>query len=376
MPPIKTGLIKGSRHIGLTLGQKIIPCEKADFMIIGYEGYSPGNSGIADRRRILFWAAARNHSIVDSRDPRSDVIIITSSADLGYWAKVKTTKPIILDVVDGLIGEQSWSRDLLRGYGYWGTRRSSNFLPKSYRNLILQVAQRSSAVICSSPEQVLEWKKFHIDALDILDIHDEIPKIDRISDIRNLIPNQIFWEGLPATLNSMALLNEFFDSNLDKEYTLNILTNLSGFRYMNRYRKVNLEKVLSDQISHENLKVNKVQWSPGDVVKYSRLSKLGVIPIVGYQGYNHLKAENRLLIMWRLGLPVLTSPLMSYSRVMRVAQIDGICQDATEWKAKMGNLFSSADLREEFIQKSQSFLEANHKTSDLLGKWDFVVGKS
>ncbi len=334
-----------------------------------------GNSGIADRRRILYWATARNHSIVDSRDPSADLIVITSSADLGFWAKAKTSKPIILDVVDGLIGEQSMSKDLFRGYAYWATRKSSNTFPKPYRNLILDVARKCSVVICSSPEQVMEWAKYQINAIDILDIHDEIPKIVGLNRNRSTSSNQIFWEGLPATLGSMSLLNEFFDSNRDEEYLLHILTNLNGFKYMNKFGKVDLDTALSRQLVHSNLTINKVQWSPKDVASYANLSTIGVIPIVGFKGYNHLKAENRLLIMWRLGLPVLTSPLDSYSRVMRVAKIDGICHDAFDWKVKMSNLSKSSDLRKEFIQKSHSYLENKHKTSDLLEKWDFVVGK-
>jgi hypothetical protein len=145
---------------------------------------------------------------------------------------------------------------------------------------------------------------------------------------------------------------------------------------MNKYVKINLEKVLYKQLNHKNLELNTVQWQPHEVVKYSKLSTLGVIPIAAFKGYNHLKAENRLLIMWRLGLPALTSPLMSYSRVMKEAQIDGICENALDWKVKMGNLLSSTDLREEFIQKSHSYLVNKHRTSDLLEKWDFVVGKT
>lgn len=344
-------------------------------MIIGYEGYSPGNSGIADRRRILFWASKRGHRVVDSRDPNVDVIVITSSCDLGYWAKVKTSKPVVLDVVDGLIGEQSSTKDLFRGIGYWATRRSSNLFPSTYRHLLLDVARKSSLVVCSSPEQATEWAKFQIKAIDILDIHEEIPicNFSRLSDEAKQC--EIFWEGLPATLNSMSLLNNFFEGNPDKDFKLNILTNLNSFKYMNRYLKINLDRELSRQLNYSNLEINKVQWSPEKLTNYSFSSKFGVIPIQGVGGYNHLKAENRLLIMWRLGLPVLASPLQSYVRVMGEAQIDGICRDPDDWKVKIESLINSADLRAEFIQKSNNYLARKHMTEDILEKWDFVLEK-
>jgi hypothetical protein len=342
-------------------------------MIIGYEGYSPMNSGIADRRRVPFWAEARGHTIIDSRDQRAEVIVITSSSNLGYWAKAKTSKPIILDVVDGLIGEQSEVRNLLRGYGYWGTRRSTSILPKTYRHQILSVARRCKIVVCSSPEQVSEWAKYKIKAIDILDIHEEIPQLNQSVILDKANTNEIFWEGLPATLDSMSLLDEFFLKNQEFDFKLNILTNFNSYRYMNKYKKIDLVKMMSKQLKNQNLDVNLLQWSVNALVTQAEESTLGVIPILGFKGYNHLKAENRLLIMWRLGLPVLTSPLASYRRVMIDAEIDGICKDREEWNKKLSNLFKSREMREEFISKSSLYLEKRHNVNDILKKWDFVL---
>ena len=342
-------------------------------MLIGYEGYSPGNSGIADRRRILYWAAARGHTIIDSRDPRAEVIVITSSSNLGYWAKAKISTPIILDVVDGLIGEQSLVRNALRGYGYWGTRRSTSILPNTYRQLILSVARKCKIVVCSSPEQVTEWAKYKINAVDILDIHEEIPLLSKSPTPSTANSKEIFWEGLPATLNSMSLLYEYFEENKNSDFTLNVLTNLNSYKYMNKYIKIDLIQMLKKQLNYKNLNLNLVPWSSTALRTYSQKSTLGVIPILGFKGYNHLKAENRLLIMWRLGLPVLTSPLASYRRVMIDAGIDGICENKEEWRTKLGGLFESAGMREEFIGKSRLYLIKRHNLDDILKKWDFVL---
>jgi hypothetical protein len=342
-------------------------------VLIGYEGYSSGNAGIADRRRILYWAAARGHTIIDSRDSRAEIIVITSSSNLGYWAKAKISTPIILDVVDGLVGEQSLVRNLLRGYGYWGTRRSTTILPNTYRQLILAVARKCKIVVCSSPEQVTEWAKYKVNAVDILDIHEEIPHLNKSAITTKDISNEIFWEGLPATLDSMSLLNDFFTHNQNSEFTLNVLTNLNSYKYMNKYIKIDLIQMLKKQLNYKNLNLNLIPWSANALTTYSQKSTLGVIPILGFKGYNHLKAENRLLIMWRLGLPVLTSPLASYRRVMIDAGIDGICENQEEWRKKLNGLFESAGMREEFIGKSRLYLIKRHNLDDILKKWDFVL---
>ena len=221
-------------------------------MLIGYEGYSPGNSGIADRRRVLYWAAVRGHTIIDSRDPRAEIIVITSSSNLGHWAKAKISTPIILDVVDGLVGEQSLVRNFLRGYGYWGTRRSTSMLPNTYRQLILSVAQKCKIVVCSSPEQVREWAKYKINALDILDIHEEIPRLNKSTAATKDISKEIFWEGLPTTLESMSLLKDFFANNEKSDFILNFLTNLNSYKYMNKYVKIDLNQLLRKQLNYKN----------------------------------------------------------------------------------------------------------------------------
>lgn len=342
-------------------------------MRIGYAGYSPQNDSIADRRRLLYWARVRGHEVVESRDPRADLIVVTSSADLGYWARAHSKVPIVLDIVDGLIGEQSKTRDLLRGYAHWATRKSSGAYPRRFSNMLYSVAKKSDRIICSSEEQISAWKKSGFQSFDILDFHVELPKLGPRISTPETDPIEIFWEGLPATLGSMHLLNGIFESENSQEIQLNILTNLNAYKYMNAYKKIDVKETILNQISSNKIKVNLTQWDPEKVVENALRSVLGVIPLSHKSSYNHLKAENRLLIMWRLGLPVLTSPLPSYVRTMRLAKIDGICEDKAEWNRKFKLLVGSHDLQSEVIAKSTDYLEKFHSEEELLLKWDSAL---
>ena len=343
-------------------------------MKIGYEGYSLGNDGIADRRRILYWAAKRRHEIVNSRNPEADVIVITSSADLTYWAQAKTTKTLILDVVDGLIGEQNSIKDFVRGVGHMNPHHASTFRLRKFSDSLILVAKNCNFVICSSLEQVQEWRKYGIKAIDILDFHEEIPRVQGRLDNLEKNSDTLFWEGLPATIQSMKLLNLLKNEDSSKHYYLNVLTKLSSFKYMNRYVKLDVLRVLEKQIDSNNIKINLVNWTPENMIQYANNSSIGIIPIYTFKGYNHLKAENRLLIMWRLGLPVLTSALPSYVRTMKDAGIPGICHNKKDWAKKVNELNRSISMRQEYIGKAQEYLKCNHKVEDLLEKWDFALG--
>jgi hypothetical protein len=341
-------------------------------MLIGYEGYSIGNNGIADRRRILYWAKNRGHTIVDSRDPRADLIVVTSSSNLSYWSHANITKPIYLDVVDGLIGETSFSKDLFRGYAYWGMNFPSRILPSGYRRLLVSVAQRCKKVICSSPEQVAEWGKYGIQAIDILDFHEEIPKLEHSDQKFGESQIELFWEGLPPTLGSLSLLNAPIKSLSEYEFHLNVLTQLDSYKYMNKYVKVDVDKVLSNKLSSKNLQVSTRKWSQSKLEEVAMRSHVGVIPLELELGYHALKAENRLLIMWRLGLPVLVSPLPAYVRTMSNANIDGVCYSANDWRKKLQLLIESRDKRLEHFNLSQAYLLSRHNKEDILAKWDTV----
>ena len=143
---------------------------------------------------------------------------------------------------------------------------------------------------------------------------------------------------------------------------------------MNKYVKLDVLRILEKQLDPSSIKINLVKWTPDNLVEWANNSSIGVIPIQGFKGYNHLKAENRLLIMWRLGLPVLTSALPSYVRTMKDAHIPGICHNEKEWATKVTQLNRSISLRQEHIGKAQEYLDRKHRVEDLLEKWDFALG--
>jgi hypothetical protein len=213
-----------------------------------------------------------------------------------------------------------------------------------------------------------------INAIDILDFHEEIPRPVRIFDDLEKTADNLFWEGLPATIQSMTLLGQLKNDDCSRRYKLNALTNLESYRYMNKYVKVDVLRILEKQLDSNSIKINLVKWTPDNLIEYASNSRMGIIPIHAFKGYNHLKAENRLLIMWRLGLPVLASALPSYIRTMKDADIPGICHNENDWAMHVTQLNQSISLRQEHIGKAQEYLDKKHRVEDLLEKWDFALG--
>ena len=72
-------------------------------------GYVPNSSNLghpADRRRVVYWAKSRGHEIVLDLESKYDVLLLSSRADLTAKTQETNRYPIILDLVDGYLGDE------------------------------------------------------------------------------------------------------------------------------------------------------------------------------------------------------------------------------------------------------------------------------
>jgi len=78
--------------------------EKSDSLRVGYVPYSQDLQHPADRRRLAVWAAGRKTELNIADPSNSDILVLSSAANFGYWLK-RVKQPVILDLVDGYLGE-------------------------------------------------------------------------------------------------------------------------------------------------------------------------------------------------------------------------------------------------------------------------------
>jgi hypothetical protein len=354
------------------LGGKTIRHNEVRVLLkIGYDGFAKDNTGIADRRRILFWAEKRGYKVVspDTRD--IDLLVLTSSSNLGFWSKRKFKTPVIIDVVDGLMSEQSAMADYVRGLTYWSLGRDSRAIPQRFSQSLIDFARRVNLVICSSKEQLDFWQTIGVKAVDILDFHTEIiPLPQHRKEVSQI---NFLWEGLPTTLNGFSQLSRIFDGEMKHKRKLKLITNPSAYKFLGRYRLIDPEKEVRKQLHLTQDEIEVWPWTVQNLTQQSSISHMGLIPIDVSKGYNHMKAENRLLILWRLSLPVLVSPLGSYLRVMDKAGIDLVCFSRDDWFRKSEMLLNDQDYYAEMVSKSRTYLDMNHTEKIVLNKWDQVL---
>jgi len=340
---------------------------------VGYWPLSPSLNSAGDRRRLVFWANSRGHSIITNQNQNVDVIVASENSDFnsGYFARPKV--PIILDLVDAYLSPLNSLDDFARGFAKRITGHLSGAV-KPFSHHVREFCINSNAVICSSIEQEAIIKRYNTNTHVILDSHDEIPFLEPLSagtsksDIHHIL-----WEGQPATIGGVKIILPAL-SELSKriQLQLNFVTDEKYFQFLNKYVERSTLQLLEKDLSQLKDLVWITPWSSQNLVQNARLSSIAIIPIDLSVPMQKMKPENRLLIMWRLGLPCLTSPSPAYLRVARQAGVTAVCDTLEEWFEHSNRLLTEPTYASNEVTRGQNYLRENHTQSILLKKWDLA----
>ena len=337
---------------------------------IGYVPYSSDLTHPADRRRLVYWARNRGHELVLNLDSNCDVIFETARTDLSHKRRKQSDAPIILDLVDGYLGGEEYWRDWLRGAGKVFTGQLSGPI-RPFSQVIESACSSVAAVVCETKEQVKTIDPFCSNVHPILDFHEEFPFLPFNADHAKAKTKSIIWEGLPYTASGLNLLTDFFSlSAKEKSVSLEMVTDLSYPQFLGKYINKPTSGIVKNIESVLGVNFQITEWSRDAVVSAAKRANLAVLPLDPKGFLNPLKAENRLLIMWRLGLPTLASPSSAYIRVMDELGIDGICENENQWTQKTNFLLGSIETQEAMVKAGQQYIRDNHTEEKVLCAWD------
>jgi hypothetical protein len=332
---------------------------------IGLFPHSSSLQSPADRRRLVSWAKKRGHKLLLYETKGIDLIFLSEGCDFLRYSRVSTA-PKIFDLIDGYLGLQGDYSDITRGVAKSILRKHQTY-PRAYSSIVQETCRNVDLVICSSPEQKVTVLPFNPHVEVILDNHAEIPDLPfRFSD--NDRGSVALWEGTPHTLKGLENLVAECDSLPDH---INIVTDLTYFKYMNRYLKFDTASRLRQSFGSQ--KFNLTSWSVANLVNARDLSNLSLIPVNPNDGIQALKPENRLLIMFKLGIPTLTSNIASYSRIERLLNFKFTCKSWEDWGTKISDLMRNPEIGEHQINLGKRYLAQFHNEDLLFDAWDRAI---
>ena len=181
---------------------------------------------------------------------------------------------------------------------------SSKYLILNYNNYLNnEVLPIVDGVVCASKEQAKTAEKFSSKVFFIPDHpHNEILSLKR-NYSKNKIIN-IVWEGLGSNVYQLNLLKNIFkEFSKEHKFNLHVISDRYSYKYMNRFLKIDNKKSIIGLCKN-------IQFHDWRVDTYSSIitaCDFAIIPIDLKNKMAASKPENKLIHLWKMGLPVITS---------------------------------------------------------------------
>jgi hypothetical protein len=339
-------------------------------MRIGYSPYTHSLTASGDRRRFCAYADARRLGFELADPSRAyDLVVVSNGGDLVSWSNGRSrAKKVVFDLCNAYLSTPFGPMDTARGLGKYVLGDLGHPVP-SYRRAVERLCRRADAVVCTTREQALAIKPFCPNVHVILDISQssvtEIKTDYRSGDVLNL-----FWEGLPYNLRHFDLLRDVLrELSTSQPVAVHIMTLLQFGRWSRRVGTVYTKSVTSRLFERSYV----YEWNELMLSRLAAGSDLGVIPLDLRDPLAAGKPENKLLWMWRVGLPTLVSATPAYSRAMEAAGLDMTCATRGQWAQKLAEFGGSEERRREAGERGRAYVESHHDSRPMLAAWDRVL---
>ena len=337
---------------------------------IGYVPISNSFNSPGDKRRFAYYASNRNLTF-EIADPlkKYDLIILTQNADLSIWSQYDTGgAKIVYDFIDSYLAItkdniKGWMRGLAKYLS-----GQSRYLKLNHWKALEEMCSRADAVVCSTQEQRADILKFCRNVHIILDAHMGVVRRVK-TEFGASRPFRLVWEGLPQNIGSLQMLSYVLD-RLRVQYPVevHIVTDPYYYKYPGKYGKTNTlneaRKILPDVHFHE--------WKEVDFADIICSCDLAVIPLNLNDTFASGKPENKLLLFWRMAMPVVTSPTPAYVRAMRLAGMNYTARNEADWLSMLESLIGDAIAREQAGLKGKAYVESEFSEAIFLERWDTV----
>jgi hypothetical protein len=341
-------------------------------LAIGYGAYSTDFSVPGDRRRFSAYAQYKGFTY-EFADPSKeyDIVYITYNSNLGKWIEYKKKRgnkcKLIFELIDSYLSEDFTWKSALKGVFNYVTGRNSKFY-FDYRRGIIELCEIADAIVCSTEEQKKIFDKYNTNIHVSTDIFSgDITNVKE--DFRISHKLKIVWEGQPYTLHNIleikSVLNELSD-----EIELHIVTDPFYNMFSNKY----IKRRTANLINEIKCKKTFYKWEKETFSKIISSCDLSIIPIVMSNKMSFGKPENKLILLWQMGIPTLTSATPAYERVNKNAGLTQmICYNQLDWLNKIQKFKSiSITERKELSDRAKKNVAELYCPELLYKKWDAI----
>lgn len=306
---------------------------------IGYAGYSRDFTAPGDRRRFAAYARLHGLSIEYAElGCNYDLVYVTYSSDLPGWISRKRREgekfKLVFELIDSYFTETGLARRFLKGSARFMLGTDSRLSPDLRRTLI-EACDVADLVICSTEEQRETIRGYNPNVFTSFDFFgDELGPAKR--DYNRSGKLRIVWEGQSTTLPNLQVIREPLNELKDR-VELHLVTDPVIHRYFGRYGSYPAMDALHGIECEKHFH----RWDLTTFTKRITECDAAVIPIDQGNALWWGKPENKLVLLWQLGMPVITSATPVYRRAMEAAGLHMSCALPQQWGEELRRLTNS-----------------------------------
>ena len=336
----------------------------------------------ADRRRFL--SAAKHFDLefeIADTTKSYDVLYLSIAANFFDWLKyiqnlrVKNNSSfIVFEMCDDLL-ESGPFIDFLRLLSL--SIKSKRILPfRSHKELLKSLIAVSDIVVCGSPEQERNIKKIASETVVVRDyFKNEFYSIKEESALCRSGEVNIVWEGMSHGNHEIFIKIRSILKLLDLgeiKIKLHIITDPKICRLGGKYFCQPTRDYLANVFKNLSVTVYTYDWN--EVLLNSLLPQLdlAIIPIP-HNSVMQMKPENKLLLFWGFGVPVVVSDTPAYKRVMEQAGLEFSAGNDRDFANKMEKLLLSEEERDNYSRCSREFTNNVYGDNFFSDNWHFLM---
>jgi len=334
---------------------------------IGYAALSADLEAPGDRRRFVAYARARDlpFELADPNE-RYDLVVLTEAADISVWPEYRHGK-IVYDLIDSYLSIPRINlRQLLRGPAWYlfGKHRNLRF---DYFSCVRAMCRRADAVVCSTQEQQSIISELCDNVHVILDVQSMVVKNVKTVYLPNK-PLRLVWEGLASNLPQLVVIAPVVQTLLQtRPVELHVVTDPRRGRLKGGLGQIDTQRFLARHFKNAVFHA----WNEEMCSEIITSCDLALVPIDLKDPFVRGKPENKLLLLWRMGMPVVVSATPAYRRAMAGAGTPWLaCATGAEWLATLDRVLSNEDARREVAGRGRHYAEAVNSTEAILSRWD------
>jgi hypothetical protein len=114
-------------------------------------------------------------------------------------------------------------------------------------------------------------------------------------------------------------------------------------------------------------------WSRDSFAEQVKKADVAIIPIDTADDFAMGKPDNKLVMLWKLGMPVLATATPAYQRAMSGAGLDMLCRTPAEWRQKLPDMLNASPTElEEIARRGLDYAEKTYTKEAFIARFDGV----